>query len=216
VSQPFDRNCTVPAPKTPDKRLKDWWVENPWLINQKGKSLSGHERNRVFLNDRGETFYEISALTSADSEGDGRSVVPLDFSGDGMEDLIVRQAGGGALFLFENRFPKAHWLDVWLEGTQSNKQGIGARIEATVAGRRIVRENFPANGFKSQGPAYVHLGLGQATRVENLVIRWPSGMVQELANVNADRAVRVTEGQPNWRVIHAGKRISSPSQEAPQ
>jgi hypothetical protein len=208
VSQPFDRTCAVPAPKAPDKRLKDWWVENPWLINQKGKSLSGHERNRVFLNDRGESFYEISALTSADSDGDGRSVVAMDFTSDGMEDLIVRQAGGGPLFMFENRFPKAHWLDVWLVGDKSNKQGIGARVIAMVDGRRIVRENFPVNGFKAQGPAYVHLGLGAATKAEKLTIKWPSGVEQEFTDLAGGRAIRVHEGQPDPLPTGAPKQVS--------
>lgn len=201
MSQPFDRTCAVPAPRAPDQRLKDWWVENPWLINQKGKSLSGHERNRVFLNDRGQTFHEISALTSADSEGDGRSVVAMDCTGDGMEDLVVRQAGGGPLLLFENRFPKAHWLDLWLEGVQSNKQGIGARVVATLNGRQIVRENFPVNGFKAQGPAYVHLGLGAARKIDRLTIKWPSGLVQEFTDVAGDRAVRVTEGRSDLQPL---------------
>lgn len=210
MSQPFDRTCAVPAPKAPDKRLKDWWVENPWLINQKGKSLSGHERNRVFLNDRGQTFYEISALTLADSEGDGRSVVAADFTGDGMEDLVVRQAGGGPLLLYENRFPKAHWLDVWLEGVQSNKQGIGARVVATINGRRIVRENFPVNGFKAQGPAYVHLGLGAASKLDKLTIQWPGGAVQEFTDVTADRAVRVTEGRSDLQPVATARHGSRP------
>ena len=50
MSQPFNRGAIVPAPIDPDKRLKNWWVENPWLIAANGKSLSGYERNRIFLN----------------------------------------------------------------------------------------------------------------------------------------------------------------------
>jgi hypothetical protein len=184
-----------PAPKKPDARLRDWWVENPWQIAAKGRSLSGYERNRIFLNARGLAFYEISGLTGgADSEGDGRAVVPVDFNRDGREDLIVRQCGGGPFLLFENRFPQAHWLTVSLRGTKSNSQGIGARLVAEVGGQRIVRELWSANGYKAQCPAYVHFGLGQANRVDKLTITWPSGLVQELRDVAADRHLRVTEG----------------------
>jgi len=194
VSQPFDRAACIPAPKEADKRLKDWWVENPWQINIQGKSLSGYERNRLLLNSKGETFYDVSALTAADSEGDGRSVVAVDFTGDGMEDLLVRQAGGGPLLLFENRFPKTHWLRVSLRGTKSNRLGIGARLVAKVGGQQIVRELYPVNGFKAQGPAHVHLGLGNATKVDQLTVVWPSGLQQEFADLASDRAILLTEG----------------------
>src|ERR1051326_4509295 len=119
-----------PAPVKPDERLKDWWVGNHWFIAAKGKSLSGYERNRIFLNARGSEFFEISGLTGADSDGDGRAVVPVDTNGDGQEDLLVRQAGGGTFLLFENRFPKAHWLQVSLRGVKSNRLGLGSRLVA--------------------------------------------------------------------------------------
>jgi hypothetical protein len=184
-----------PAPLKPDERLKDWWVENPWQIAAKGKSLSGYERNRIYLNSRADEFFEISGLTGADSDGDARAVVASDFNGDGMEDIIVRQAGGGSFLLFENRFPKTHWLRVSLRGKKSNTLGIGARVVAEVNGQKIVRELYPYNGYKAQGPAHVHLGLGKSTKVDRLTITWPSGLVQELHDVAANRHVRIREGE---------------------
>jgi enediyne biosynthesis protein E4 len=183
-----------PAPIKPDERLKDWWVENPWKIAAKGKSLSGYERNRVYLNSHAEEFFEVSGVTGgADSDGDGRAVVPADFNHDGMEDLIVRQAGGGALLLFENRLPKANWLRVSLRGKKSNPNAIGARLTAEVAGRKIVRELYPHNTFKSQAPANVHLGLGKDTKIDRLTIRWPSGWLQELKDVPVNRHLVLEE-----------------------
>jgi hypothetical protein len=174
--------------------LKDWWVENPFQIAAQGRSLSGYERNRIYLNSRGLEFYEISGLTGADSDGDGRGVVASDLNGDGMEDLLVRQAGGGSLLVFENRFPHAHWLDVSLRGGKSNSLGIGARLVAQVGPQKLVRELYPHDSFKSQSPARAHFGLGRATKVDRLTITWPSGFVQELTDVAADRHIRVREG----------------------
>jgi enediyne biosynthesis protein E4 len=183
-----------PAPIKPDERLKDWWVENPWQIASKGKSLSGYERNGIYSNSRGEEFFEVSGLTGgADSDGDGRAVVPLDFNGDGMQDLIVRQAGGGSFLLFENRLPKANWLEVSLGGKKSNTLGIGARVTAEFSGQKLVRELYPHNTFKSQAPARVHFGLGKAAKVDRLTIRWPSGLVQELKDVASNRRLRIEE-----------------------
>ena len=178
----------------PDERLKDWWVENPWQIAAKGKSLSGYERNRIYLNSRAEEFFEVSGVTGgADSDGDGRAVVPTDFNHDGMEDLIVRQAGGGSLLLFENRLPKANWLRVSLRGKKSNPHALGARLTAEVAGRKIVRELYPHNTFKSQAPANVHFGLSKHAKIDRLTIRWPSGWLQELKDVPVNRHLVLEE-----------------------
>jgi hypothetical protein len=198
-----------PAPVKPDERLKDWWVENPWLIAAKGKSLSGYERNRIFLNARGSEFFEISGLTGADSDGDGRAVVPVDTNGDGQEDLLVRQAGGGTFLLFENRFPKAHWLQVSLRGVKSNRLGLGARLVAQVGSQKLVRELYPQNTFKSQFPAYAQFGLGKASKVDRLSINWPSGLVQELPDLQADRYIRVTEGNPQVETRRNGETQTS-------
>jgi len=184
-----------PAPVKPDARLKDWWVDNPWKIAAAGRSLSGYERNRIFLNGGGGSFFEISGLTGgADSDGDGRAVVPCDVTGDGLEDLIIRQAGGGPLLVFENRFPPAHWLQVSLRGVKSNRQGIGARLIAEAGGKKLTRELYPHNTFYCQAPANVHFGLGDAAKVDRLTVLWPSGLKQEFDNVAPDRRIVIQEG----------------------
>jgi hypothetical protein len=185
----------VPLPGKLDSSLKEFWVDNPWQITNQGFNLSCYERNRAFLNLKGQDFLDISHLTGADSDGDGRSVVAADFRNVGMLDLIVRQAGGGALLLYENRLPRKHYLEVSLRGRTSNRQGIGARLTAVAGGQQQVRELFPANGFRSQAPNLVHFGLADATAVDSLTIRWPSGKVQVLKNLKGDRHIVVDEGK---------------------
>jgi hypothetical protein len=109
--------------------------------------------------------------------------------------MVVRQAGGVPLLLYENRLPPRHYLEVSLRGTKSNRLGIGARLTATVRGRRLVREQYPLNSYRSQMPNVVHFGLGDADKVEHLVIRWPSGEEQVLTDLAADRHILVTEGK---------------------
>ena len=65
-------------------------------------------------------------MTGTDNDGDGRCVVAGDFRNNGQLDLVVRQVGGGPVLLYENEFPKAHYLTVSLRGTKSNRLGIGA------------------------------------------------------------------------------------------
>lgn len=195
MSQPYDQRAEVPLPGKLDKELGEFWSANPWTIVTEGHNLSAFERNRVFLNVGGKDFLDISHLTGADSDGDGRSVVAADFRNVGQLDLIVRQAGGGPLRLYENRLPRKRYLTVSLRGRDSNRQGVGARLTATVAGRTIVREMFPACGYQSQAPNVVHFGLGDDPTVDTLTVRWPSGKVQVLQGVGADRHIVIDEGQ---------------------
>lgn len=195
MARPFNRSADLPAVGGLDKAAGQFWVENPWDIVAHQHNLSGFERNRAFLNLGAARFADISFLTGTDSDGDGRSVFGADLNGDGMQDLVVRQAGGGPLLLFLNRFPPKHYLQVSLRGKQSNGLGVGARLVAEVGGRRLVREMFPANSYMSQQPCQVHFGLGDATRVDRLTIRWPSGLVQELRDVSVDRHIRIVEGE---------------------
>jgi hypothetical protein len=219
VAQPFDRGAKIPAPGKVDPSLKEWWVENPWDIAAQGKNLSSYERNRAFLNvadpKGGRTFLEISTLTGADSDGDGRCSVAGDFRNNGQQDLLVRQISGGSILFYENRFPRRHYFEVSLrglmkdfgQGKKSNRLGIGARILATVNGRKMVREMYPLNSFASQAPTVAHFGLGDADRVETLEIRWPSGLVQVLDNLAADRHVVVEEGNSVVETVQPGRTI---------
>ena len=75
MSQPFDRGASVPAPGTVDKSLGEFWVNNSWDIVDKGHNFSAYERKASFLNVQGKDFLDISYVTGADSDGDGRSVV---------------------------------------------------------------------------------------------------------------------------------------------
>ena len=183
----------MPLPGKLDDSLHEFWVDNPWQIVAHGHNLSCYERNRVFLNVKGQDFLDISHLTAADSDGDGRAVVAADFRNAGQLDLVVRQAGGGALLLFENRLPRKNYLQVSLRGRASNRQGIGARLTATVNGQQLVRELYPANGYLAQAPNVVHFGLGDNASIDRLTIRWPSGKTQTLAQVTGNRHIIVDE-----------------------
>jgi enediyne biosynthesis protein E4 len=202
VSQPYDRKAKVPKPGQLDQKLGEFWVENPWDIIDYGHNLSAFERKRCWLNVRGKDFLDISYLSGADNDSDGRGIVAGDFRNNGRLDLVVRQVGGGAVLLYENHFPQRHYLKVSLRGRPdpaarptSNRQGVGARLIAEVNGQKLHRELFPHNTFRSQMPTHVHFGLGDAGAVDKLTIRWPSGNVQVLTDVPADRHIVVEEGK---------------------
>ena len=192
MSQPGLKQCDVEQPAELDQELNEFWIGNPFQIFQH-HNLSSFERNRAYLNVGGKGFLEISHMTSADIDGDSRAVLALDIFEPGQLDLIVRQVGGGPIEVFRNQFPKANYLKVSLDGIKSNSLGIGSKIIAHVGEQKIVRELYPINTYHSQQPAWVHFGLGQTEKIDKLEIRWPSGVVQELNNVEANRHILVVE-----------------------
>jgi hypothetical protein len=183
----------VSAPGRIDASLKEFWEENPWDIVRNGHNLSAYERKRTWMNIDGRNFIDVSFLTGTDNIGDGRSVVAGDFRNVGRLDLLTRNVGGGSLMLYENNFPQQHYLKVSLRGRKSNRLGVGARLTAHVNGRRLVREMYPINTYRSQAANLVHFGLAQAERVDRLEIRWPSGKVQVLTDIKADAHIVVDE-----------------------
>ena len=201
MTQPTQRLRTLPARFVLDQKRGEVWLDNPWSIGQTDHNLSAYERNQVYLNlgDRG--FVNVGALTSADSQGDGRGVLIADVNGDLQPDLIVRQSGGGPLVVYANRFPPRSRLEVSLEGTTSNRMGVGATVIAEIGQRRLARQLFPQNNFVTSQDCRVRFGLGDAQKVDRLVIRWPSGTVQEHREVPVGVHIRVREGAEEYTIL---------------
>jgi hypothetical protein len=201
VSQPFDRSCSLPVKGKLDHELGEFWAENVFQMPANRQNLSAYESNRVFLNDGGKQFIEVSVASQADLDSDSRSVISTDFDGDQRPDILVGSVGGGALRLFLNDVPNSgHRVRVKLSGKGSNRSGIGCRVIARLGNRQIVRDVFPANGFMGQSPADVLLGTGSATQIDKLTIRWPTGETQTFADVASDALVTVTEGESDLQV----------------
>ncbi len=194
MTQPLDQKATCPAAGDLDQELGEFWLENPWQATE--HNMSAYERNRVFLNTRDEKFADLShASGGADLDSDSRSVVGADFNEDGMADLLIRSSGGGPLRLFINKFPAANSVKISLRGTASNAPGIGAKLTAVVAGRKIYREMQAANSFLGQSPAEVVFGLQSSDQIDHLEIQWPSGETQQFDALSANAHYLITEGK---------------------
>jgi enediyne biosynthesis protein E4 len=116
-----------------------------------------------------------------------------DFDGDGRVDVVVTALGREAE-IWMNRSPNAgHWLDIALEGTKSNRDGIGARIKLVTGKGAQFNHMTTSVGYASSSHGPVHFGLGADSRAELVEIRWPSGIVQTLRDVAGDRVLPVKE-----------------------
>lgn len=197
VSQPFDRTCRIAPKGEIDEEAGEFWVENTFLMPQKGHNLSAYESNRVFLNTGEDRFIDASFASDSSIDSDSRSVIAADFDGDQYPDLLVGSVGGGPVRLFSNQFAeRGHRLRLQLVGTKSNRSAIGSRVTAELAdGRRIFRDVFPANGFRGQGPVEILLGTGDQPSIAKLKVTWPTGQIQELQNLPTEHTAVIVEGE---------------------
>jgi hypothetical protein len=186
----------MPALGEIDRERGEFWVENPFDITSSGENLSAYEKNRIYLSMDGESFMDVSYASGVDLDSDSRSVICADFDNDGAEDILVASVGGGPLRLFVNSIPqigKRVRLD--LRGTKSNRQAIGTRVVLHVGDRRIVRDNFPTNGFMGQSPVEMIVGVGEAEKIDAINVRWPTGETQRFGSLPVDAIITITEGQ---------------------
>ena len=148
--------------------------------------------NALFQNRGDGTFRDVSRTTGADHAGIARGLAVADFDGDGFLDLLVANFDQPPALL-RNSGNDNHWLKVRLVGTRSNRDGIGARLVLRAGGREQIREVHSGTSFLSQNSLIAHFGLGQSRSVDQLIIKWPSGAVQRLTNLPADREITATE-----------------------
>jgi enediyne biosynthesis protein E4 len=116
-----------------------------------------------------------------------------DFNHDGKLDLVVTALSAPAELWINDSPNSNHWLELALEGTKSNRDAIGARIRVVCGGQAQFNHVTTASGYASSSAGPVHFGLDAAKVAEEIEIRWPSGTVQKLKNVQGDRIVHVKE-----------------------
>ena len=116
-----------------------------------------------------------------------------DLDGDGRIDVVVTALAGDAEIWMNRSEGAGHWLEIALEGTKSNRDGIGAQVKVVTKSGTQYNHMTTSVGYASSSAGPVHFGLGTDSSAESVEIRWPSGTVQTLRNVAGDRVVKVKE-----------------------
>ena len=155
------------------------------------------QRKQLLHNIKGK-FEEISdpaLLGELATPTRGRGLAKGDFDNDGHVDILcVNQ--NGPVQLFRNLTHKGnHWISFSAIGTKSNRDGIGARIEIMTNGVRQIATVQSGSSYMSSSDRRVYFGVGAASKVDEVAVRWPGGQREILKNLPADRFYTLTEGR---------------------
>jgi hypothetical protein len=146
-----------------------------------GRSLSGYQQKRVWINDGAGQFKEVAQLVGVTDVYDGRSIALADFGNRGVLDAVVANERGPLLLYRNTVSPDNRWIEFELEGRRSNRSAIGAQVRVWWNGQQQVQEVSGGSGFCAQNQRRLHFGLGKTTGIERVDIRWPSGKTQSIA-----------------------------------
>ena len=121
-----------------------------------------------------------------------RGLAVGDIDGDGRPEIVVVNMNSTPSLL-KNNGSHGHYLNLALTGTKSNRSAIGARVTLTSGGRKQVSEVMSGTSYFSQNSFTLHFGLGELVKVDAVEIRWPSGIIQNIAALPADQTLHVVE-----------------------
>jgi hypothetical protein len=114
---------------------------------------------------------------------------------DGQLDVVVEDIDGAPMILRNHGVPGRHWVSLELAGTKSNRLAIGARIRLSAGGMTQTDQVRSGGSYLSQSDFREHFGLGTATKIDSVEIRWPSGASDVIKNLEADKFYTILEGK---------------------
>jgi len=193
----------------PDIFVADGHIENE--IERVQKRVSYAEPPHLFRNLGGGKFTEVTEKMGASfsSPKVARGAAYGDFNNDGALDILVTTNGGRA-WLFENEGGTNHSVRIKLEGTKSNRDGIGAIVRVQSGKDKQWQMLRSGSSYLSQSELVLTFGLGGQTRIDAIEVQWPSGQVDKLPGIAADQVVTVQEGKGVVKTQPYSKHVAPP------
>jgi hypothetical protein len=164
-------------------------------VDEHAFGITYAQRALLFHNMRDGRFEEVG-LRAGPALGQrrvSRGLAVADVYNDGALAVLISNLDGSPTLLRNVSKPRGHWIRLKLIGTRSNRDAYGARVEIVAGGLKQVDEVRANSSYLSASDARLHFGLGSATRVDRVVIRWPSGLTQKAGPFAADQQVVIKE-----------------------
>ena len=183
---------------------KDIFVANGHVnpqVDQHSFGVTYAERPLLFHNLKNGKFEEIGTRAGPPMSRRyvARGAATADFFNDGQQDLLVSVLDAPPLLLRNRTQPTGHWLRIKTVGVSSNRDGFGARVQVETVGLIQSAEVRANASFESASDPRLHFGLGSASRVESILVRWPSGIVDRIGVQSADQELVIEEGKGTVR-----------------
>jgi len=155
------------------------------------------QRRLLYRNLGNGRFEDVSARAGSGFEElrSSRGCAFGDFDNDGDVDIVVNNMNAPPSLLRCDGAEKTNWIKVKCIGTKSNRSGIGARVRVVTGKHSQIDEVMSGSSYISQNDLRLHFGLGPATKVDLMEVRWPSGQLESFRAVPANQLVVVQEGR---------------------
>lgn len=163
--------------------------------DMKGKSQSGYEQNKIWLNQGDGSFEDVSDEVCPYATYDSRAVAMADLFNDGKLDVIVANQNNVPL-VYKNELDNGnHWIEIELQGTVSNRDAIGAEVVVEWNGKKQIQTVTGGMGFASQNQHRLHFGIGKTNGIDRVTIKWPSGKETVINTPEIDKLLTEKEKQ---------------------
>jgi len=156
-------------------------------------------RPQYYRNDGTGRFVELAAEslgTYFQKKNLGRGMARLDWNRDGREDFAVSNLDGPVALVMNQTQDAGNFIAIQLRGTYSDRDAIGAEVQIVCGDLSRVRQLVAGDGFQSCNQRQLVFGIGKHDRIDNLTVRWPSGLKQSWCNLEANAEVLLVEGRP--------------------
>ena len=155
------------------------------------------QQNQVFLNLGNNSFREISNQCGPGLQLKkvSRGAAFADYDNDGDIDIAISNSNQVPDLLRNDSVSQNHWLILETVGTTSNRDGIGTRVTIMTSGNQQTREVKSGSSYLCQSDMRLHFGLGNVEMVDEVMVQWPSGLLEQFKNVKGDQFLRATEGE---------------------
>ncbi|MTE25346.1 FG-GAP-like repeat-containing protein [Winogradskyella ouciana] len=165
-----------------------------YVSGETNGTVPGYLSSAFYINNNDGT-YSISNSSVPNDYASSFSNAIGDTDNDGYPEIVVNNINHDNIFLWKNNTePNNNWLKVKLEGTQSNRNGIGSFIEISINGEKQYRYTLCGEGYLSQNSATESFGLGTAEVVDYVKVKWLSGIEDVIYNVSSNQLLNITEG----------------------